>query len=327
MGDTSQDSDLIQHLQTFSSALVYSSKTLLNDRRPTQINLRYSLVSRMDWIDITVENKIPPFMDVHLLQPREMVFFSEFQHKHTLLKGPVWEGEDLFVSMMNMSSEQRVRRIQLDLDLTYYMGPSLEWDKVLPLALGYSQHHRKWRHFWTGTLSFGGQKSTFLLSLSGRVNRVSLKSMQEGQNLSIHIFWFATFNRNFKKLTDVRPLRYTLRGESRQKLITNQGFIFDWSKEPSFARFHNFSAAPYAFISYKQHNILNTVDEPKDYSKIRGTWTEAMQLCETFDGYLPILKSREQLDHLLSLFKLPFQTPPPMPVMFIGLIKSKVKFW
>ena len=57
----------------------------------------------------------------------------------------------------------------------------------------------------------------------------------------------------------------------------------------------------------------------KHNTTYKGTWLEAHKLCKHFDGYLPIFHSREVVDQLISVLKLPWISPPPIKFMFIGL--------
>ncbi len=310
-----------QHLQTLSSVSVFSSKTLLHDRRPSTVYLTYSLVSQQEWIDITVRNNLSAPIDLQLLEPRETVCLSGLE-QHTLSGGPVWKGEDLFLEKMNSSSGD-TGKIQLDVDLSFDMGLSPGLYEVFLETMGMphvNKDKRTWRYFWTCVLKLQ-ERSSFLLSLSGQIDRVTMYSLEKTHNLSLNIFWIETFNRKFKNLADVRPSHKTSRQGEGKDEFTHSGYIFDWSLEPEWHMFQNVFFAPYAFISYKQEPYRGT---KMDYSGVRGTWIEANNLCAKFDGFLPIFRSKEELDHLLTLLKVPYQTPPPMPVIFIGLIKAKV---
>ncbi len=315
---------LLQHLQTFSSISIHSSSTLLNDNQRSSAQLTYSLLNRKDWIDIRAESNLITVTDLGKELPKESVSLSG-PEKHVFTEGPAWSGEDLFLSVMNSSSDA-MGQIQLDVDLTFDMGASHENLLVMIGKTEDATAKSTWQHFWTGQVVFQKEKSNFLLSLSGKVDKVTLSKWEKSENISLNVIWIATFNRQFKHLIDVRPLEETSRGDSYTSAhrYTHMGFIYDGSLEPRWKRFKINCTAPYAFISYRQNLRLTSASERKDYSSLRGTWVEARQLCLKFDALLPILRSKEELDNLISIFKLPYQSPPPMPVMFIGLIKTKV---
>ncbi len=317
-------SDLMSHLKTFSMVDIWTSKALIYDRRPTLVKFKYALSRTMDWVDIIATNIVTKVRDLHLNQPKESLYLSGAK-QHTLSGGPAWRGQDLLLTRKKSSNDE-MGRVQLDVDLTYYMGGARSTvDQIDIVFFGKSQDlkaQRTWIHNWTGVAKLDRQRSDFILSLSGKIERICLTNTESCQNLSLNIFWIATHNRKFKQLLDSRPGDVASRkmGKSYRRCC-HHGFVFDWTFEPP-PLFKRKYIAPFAFISFKYHEFSSC---RADYSHIRGTWIEAMQLCTKFNGSLPILRSREELDHLLSLFKLPFQTPPPMPVMFIGLIKTKVK--
>lgn len=318
------NTDLLQHLQTFSSVTVVSSKALFHSHQASCVKLIYSLINRNEWTDITLENKVPTLIDLDTELPKETTYIFRSQ-QHTLSEEPIWNGEDLFLSVANNSNAGK-QTIQLDVALTFNMHVVGGFYSLLT-HLGKFQSQRTWKHYWTNIVTFERKKPTFLLSLSGKINKVILKNLLECENVSLIVVWIPTFNRKFKQLIDAQPLLEASRGDKffTGHEYTHQGFVYDWSFEPEWKRYKKKCIAPYAFISYKQKAAFTTLNERVDYSQLKGTWLEAMHLCLKFNGSLPILRSREELDHLLSLFKLPFQTPPPMPLMFIGLIKTQVK--
>ena len=54
-----------------------------------------------------------------------------------------------------------------------------------------------------------------------------------------------------------------------------------------------------------------------------GTWREACNMCESIGGHLPVLRSREEQDQVMSFLKI-FKHMIPISVMFIGLVNEKV---
>ena len=53
-------------------------------------------------------------------------------------------------------------------------------------------------------------------------------------------------------------------------------------------------------------------------SKLKLSWNEAMTFCETFGGTLPIIRSKEHQEEILSFLSSKISTPPII-VLFIGL--------
>ena len=52
--------------------------------------------------------------------------------------------------------------------------------------------------------------------------------------------------------------------------------------------------------------------------KIKISWNEASKLCQDMNGTLPVLRSKEQQDEIISILS-SANTPPPIMVMFIGM--------
>ena len=57
---------------------------------------------------------------------------------------------------------------------------------------------------------------------------------------------------------------------------------------------------------------------------LKGSWNEAANVCAKLGGYLPIIRSKDEQDELISILKLPSITPPLMNIIFIGLRNYKV---
>ena len=55
--------------------------------------------------------------------------------------------------------------------------------------------------------------------------------------------------------------------------------------------------------------------------KIKISWNEASKLCQDMNGTLPVLRSKEQQDEIISILS-SANTPPPIMVMFIGMTFS-----
>ena len=55
----------------------------------------------------------------------------------------------------------------------------------------------------------------------------------------------------------------------------------------------------------------------------KKSWIEASMLCRAAGGYLPIIRSRKQLNELMDIIKI-IKYLPPIHLIFIGLINLKV---
>ena len=59
---------------------------------------------------------------------------------------------------------------------------------------------------------------------------------------------------------------------------------------------------------------------------LKGSWKEASEVCAELGGTLPIIRSRKELDELISLLYLPKLHPPIMTIVFIGLEEKQVGY-
>ena len=67
---------------------------------------------------------------------------------------------------------------------------------------------------------------------------------------------------------------------------------------------------------------------PSDRHTYRS-WFDAAATCRYVGGYLPIIRSKEELNELMTFLKLS-EDMPTLIALYIGLIKNpehKVKFW
>ena len=55
---------------------------------------------------------------------------------------------------------------------------------------------------------------------------------------------------------------------------------------------------------------------------LKRTWNQASQLCTSDGGYLPRIQSREELNEIISLFKIKYLRLPFIEILFIGLIAN-----
>ena len=56
--------------------------------------------------------------------------------------------------------------------------------------------------------------------------------------------------------------------------------------------------------------------------RLKRTWNQASQLCSSHGGYLPRIQSREELNEIISLFKIKNQRLPFIETLFIGLASN-----
>ena len=82
-------------------------------------------------------------------------------------------------------------------------------------------------------------------------------------------------------------------------------------------------------LNYIENKLISThhyiyVEKFGLFSSHRRTkisWNQASKLCRDMNGTLPVLRSKEQQDEIISLLS-SYHTPPPIMAMFIGMTFS-----
>ena len=84
---------------------------------------------------------------------------------------------------------------------------------------------------------------------------------------------------------------------------------------PTLNYIENKFVATHHYIYVEKFSLLSS------RRKIKISWNEASKLCQDMNGTLPVLRSKEQQDEIISMLSSEY-TPPPVMVMFIGLTFS-----
>ena len=108
-------------------------------------------------------------------------------------------------------------------------------------------------------------------------------------------------------------------------------FKSDSSVQPKCMRCFNSSFLDVLFDNQRVHYVVFDYDFTKPDTTCKGpyetkkSWIEASKLCRAAGGYLPIIRSRNELEEIMYLMKTKYL--PPIDLIFIGfIIDFKVTF-
>ena len=165
---------------------------------------------------------------------------------------------------------------------------------------------------WEGTIQLSSIKPNFEISLPGHFTSVYIKSMGHLATTEGSVKIYSIENTKFKEYKGKKPENCSR--EINTNIVLRECLNFT-------------STIPgKSFIMFVIHLesdccVANNVFLGMPFFKYRifpVSWNEASRLCKTVDGYLPILRSKEELDELISLMKLP-EHISPTSLLHIGL--------
>ena len=247
--------------------------------------MRFPFVNRRDWVDIIAETYQMDYQLINLTaKPDENIELWNISTEFYPLKSLPPEREDIMLQLEAHGTKPFENTNIMVTIISMY---------ELPSGYLFPRFHKKVQQFWKGYIQFSNQNLIHVISLQGKYKEVSMQNMEKNTNASLNVLWL----------------------------------------EISYQKFHSYRDAQFA-CSCRNHNCLKhiTLDTPLDGSPnlnfafiyqneknttYKGTWLEAYELCKEFDGYLPIFHSREVVDQLISVLKLPQVPPPPIKFMFI----------
>ena len=281
-----------ERLRLVESSLYFYLELLKGGR--LCFNMRFPFVNRRDWVDIIAETFKMDYQWINLntRNPDKNIELLNISTEFYPLMSLPPDREDLILQLdphSNMSFGNK--NIIVTIRSTYEFP--VDYDSLII--------YNNVKQFWKGYIEFSSQNLIHVISLQGHHKEVSMQVMENSISASLNIYWLETTNQKFHSYRDVQ-FAHSWRNHICLKYITPEAPL---DAPPSL---------DFAFIyqKYEKNLIYN------------GTWLEAYELCNHFDGFLPIFHSREVVDQFISVLKLPQVSPPPIKFIFIGLISHEV---
>ena len=266
-----------------------------------QFDLKFPFVNSRDWVHIIAETIKMDHQVINLdaLNPDESIELWYTSTEFYNVKSHPPDREDILLKLQPHTTENfENTNIMVTISSEYNIpGEFLIWRSVI-------QKHVS--QLWQGYLDFSNQKLIEIISLQGEYKEMFVQSMKNNTNTTLNVYWIKTTNQKFHFYRDAKLIG-SWKNHHCLKYITSDA---DRSSDKT-------SSLDFAFI-------YQITIRYKQKTGFRGTWLEAYKLCYHFGGFLPILRSKEELDQLISILKLPVIPPPPMKIMFIGLTSYRV---
>ena len=268
-----------------------------------RFDMKFPFANRRGWIDIIAETVESHYQEIMLntaIYPDESIELWNISAEFYPVKSRPSDREDILLQLQPHTADSFE-------DTNIVLTISSEYNIPREYLMWMTAIHEHVEQLWQGHLQFSRQNLIHVVSLQGECKQVFVQTVENNTNATINIHWMKTTNQKFHFYTDARLVR-SWRNHYCFKYVTSDSDK-PWDVLPSL---------DFAFI----YQITIFYEQKTGF---RGTWLEAYELCKRFDGFLPILRSREELDQLISVLKLPMVPPPPMKIMFIGLIIHQVR--
>ena len=260
-------------------------------------HMRFPFVNSRDWVHIIAETFQMDYQRINLntAKPDESIELWNISTEFYPLKSLPTDREDIILQLKPHSTKS--------FDTTNVIVTIRSIYKFPSVYLSIDVHEKVEQLFWKGHIQFSNQNLIHVISLQGEHQKVSMQNIENNTNATLNVYWLETSNKKFHSYRYVQIHR-----------SCNDHLCLKYITSEADASLDGPTSLDFAFIyqKYEENTTYN------------GTWLEAYELCNHFDGYLPIFRSREEIDQLISVLKLPQVTPPPIRIMFIGLMTHQV---
>ena len=159
--------------------------------------------------------------------------------------------------------------------------------------------------YWEAGLKLSTRNPGFVSLLPGTLSTVEIESYEYHGSIKTNFILKVYWLENDEKIFERKPIF--------ENMCTD-----NWFSE-------NYSAIRTTESHYYAYMSPCCLSPDSDsYHRPKSSWKAASGLCKSAGGYLPIIRSRRELNEIIDLFKLKrLQGPLPIiQIMFIGLISS-----
>ena len=301
----------ISHLGNESSIYVKISWTEYRNIKQykdnVEINFHLDFSKPKLWVDVLLQfdrkneiirHKFDSFYTNVILN--NLNIFSTKEHYHLNVKYfDISNDILLYFHFSNTTNENEAEHINIEIQIVsdYDAGSYSVTD------LRYNVRKQIWRK----VVTLFRRQPDYLISLKGIIKIVSATNIGFSANGTMSVY-----------ILDKNLYNY------------QQGFLTS-ALEPSVRCFLRHRTYCYKSVQFRHKNYSNLQikkiwmgirESPK---RVKGSWTKALQWCQSLGGTLPILTSKEEETELIGQLKLA-EDAPPSHILFIGLVINKVKF-
>ena len=188
---------------------------------------------------------------------------------------------------------------------------------------------------WTSVVSLSRDISQKTISLPGIIRYITFEAFNFVQNRIINVHWITDlFNRNpyqskNEKFCNKDLMKTTNINHCLNYTSVQNNYIFFWNYTqylhcyyvpPVPAKYYLNKTEEWAKFGFTIPKN-NKCPEQESKAKVIKSWTEASKLCKSIGGYLPLIRSQDELDEIIAFLKLS-EDMPPVEGLSIGLRNS-----
>ena len=291
------------------------------------MNLKFAFSDKYSWVDISVEReKIPRCQGTDNMHSNENVNLTELLFKiHNLRSvNKMYMRKHILLGIT--FPENISEKVQLYMETT----AKYDFNNLFDTDMNRYQKLISQTYF-----ELGKENMQYLLFVHDKIKSVRLGSFGGNSTGVVHVYGIEMCNKKFTYFQDI-SVQY--------KCYNKRDYCWYRCLNYSSAKNNeqNDNNHYYAFIYHS--NIIELKKTCTRYKYVgrkwtcrgffasrwdrneclKGSWNEALETCAEFGGYLPIIRSKDQQDELISLLYLSKIPPPLMTIIFIGLIEYEV---
>ena len=256
-------------------------------------HMRFPFVNSRDWVHIIAESVQMDYQRINLntAKPDESIELWNISTEFYPLKSLPPDREDIILQLDPHSVKSFGNTNIIVTIRSMYEPNSVYINPPIPKIV---------EQFWKGCIQFSNQNLIHVISLQGEYQEISIQTKEKNTAATLNVYWLQTTNQKFHSYRDTQWAK---------GFINHICLNYVTADTPPYG----LDSMDFTFIYHKEKNTT-----------YNGIWLEAYELCNHCDGYLPIFHSREEIDQLISVLKLPQNPPTPIKFMFIGLITHQV---
>lgn len=299
-------------------------------KSPTSGNLPsfsagFGINDTMSWLDILILNKINIKHVSELCKYSYELYLSElspplssFMQSNSFFKITSTKYDIILLSICKPNQIQTTFtfRLKILMHFPYLKDKFFYTENELDRKLVPSKLH------WSRDLKASSKSHLYPVSIPGTFVTLSLVNL-ESKKLSatprVQITWLKD---NYEDYVHIQKYdeNYNMQ-EKYFKRCNIKHMSLEYFNEKKYSFCYNFSSSSDGEIARNYYVFFRQFYSVYGYDKIfphNISWHEASKICEDVGGYLPILRSKKELEELLAMVKLsPFV--PPVKGVFIGL--------
>ena len=292
-------------------------------KRSLSLKLKIPIPDDINWVDAIVEyGQFTKCPQINILKPKYSLHFiaMERTQKNNFLEQESKNIANIIFNVKFVHNSTKEEQLRIITQSSYSFH-----------NLYTSNVNTKLKFVYESLIKFSHYKSHHLFFFYGNINSISIQSINNNSDSILEILPIEPCNHNssiyqyvytkflcHKDNCDYYCFNYsTLKKKPHEQLDTYYVFIYHPDISIHFCE-KKILARP-----GRRGQICGPTKGPFGEC-LKGSWKEAYEVCAKLGGTLPVIRSRDELDELISLLYLPNLPPPMMTIVFIGLVEIHV---